>query len=288
MSKIPFRKYHGFGNDYIVLTTTEVAGITDLATFAQRICDRHTGAGSDGIALLDSQGTGDFDFSCRIINPDGSEAAFSGNGTRCAVAHLYESGLWTKDTLHLRTTSGVKTYEFLRNVDGAYWFTAELGKPIFETDQIPFRRILGGDAELDFGGDMLRMEGESYPYLPLNVGNPVCVIFVESFELNWREIGNAIESHPSFPERTNVVFVSPRDEASVDIRIWERGAGETTSSGTCSVAAAVASAFTERTIREVKVYAPGGMTEVFWRADDEMLITGSAEFVYSGKWPLNE
>lgn len=288
MNNIPFQKFHGFGNDYIVVLNTDLPSRLDTSIFTRNICHRTNGAGSDGIALLEKLDSGSADYSCRIINPDGSEADFSGNGTRCAVAFLYREGLWTDDTLKLQTNSGVKNYQFLRQVDDVFWYRAELGKPVFKTDLIPFKRVAGAHKDIEFKGDVFEdmSSGFRYSYLALNVGNPVCAVFVDDFTPQWRFIGAAIESHPCFPDRTNVVFIKPRNESSIEIRIWERGAGETSSSGTCSIAAAVASAFTERTLKEVKVHAQGGMTEAVWREDDEMLITGSAEYIYKGTWPI--
>lgn len=123
------------------------------------------------------------------------------------------------------------------------------------------------------------------PVVTLDVGNPVCAIFVDDFDgLDWRSVGKEIESHLHFPERTNVVFVKIIDKENIKIRIWERGAGETSSSGTCSIAAAVASVFAEKTSRKVSVHAEGGITETVWREDGEMMITGRADLAFSGVW----
>ncbi|MEZ5306068.1 MAG: diaminopimelate epimerase [Pyrinomonadaceae bacterium] len=285
---VGFRKYHGFGNDYFVFLASELSEVGDLAKFAVEICDRNKGAGSDGLAILKESSDGLSDYSCRIINPDGSEAGFSGNGTRCAVAHLYREKLWDAPTLRLSTRSGVKNYEFLSRTFDLFRFKAELGKPVFDTEKVPFVRTAGSNKVVDFKGDAL-VEIDTAKrslYVPLNVGNPVCAVFVDDFAPNWRTIGAAIEKHPCFPDRANVVFVRPENESRIDIRIWERGAGETSSSGTCSIAAAVASAYLEKTLRRVLVRAPGGITEAEWREDGEMLITGTAEYVYSGEWEV--
>jgi diaminopimelate epimerase len=289
MNKVPFQKFHGFGNDYIVVTTEHVRDVADIHAFTRTISHRNTGAGSDGIALLEKLDSETADYSCRIINPDGSEAGFSGNGTRCAVAYLYREELWSDSNLRLKTKSGIKNYDFIRREKEAFWFLAELGKPVFNTELIPFKRSMGATDLIEFkSDDLIWIDTQKrFPYLALNVGNPVCVVFMDEFDLDWRLMGAAIESHPCFVERTNVVFVTAINESNIDIRIWERGAGETSSSGTCSIAAAVASAFTERTVRKVKVHAKGGITEALWRDDAEMLITGSAEYVYSGEWPLS-
>ncbi len=287
MNNIPFQKFHGFGNDYIVFTADDVKDVSDISAFARSICHRHTGAGSDGIAILEKQEDGGADYSCAIINPDGSEAGFSGNGTRCAVAFLYREGFWNAPDLRLKTKSGIKNYGFLKRDRETYWYLAELGKPEFEKAKVPFV------PENGYHDTIFRLDSEHLTYghhepfeiLALNVGNPVCAIFVKEFDFDWHTLGAGVESHVCFPERTNVVFVRNLDKSNIDIRIWERAAGETSSSGTCSIAAAVASAHTGRAGRKISVHAVGGTTETEWRDDGEMLITGSAEYVYSGKWP---
>ncbi|MDH3530411.1 MAG: diaminopimelate epimerase [Acidobacteriota bacterium] len=287
MHKVPFQKFHGFGNDYIVVTAGDLAGVSDIGAFTRALCDRNAGAGSDGIAILESLEGSDADYSCRIINSDGSEAGFSGNGTRCAVAFLYREGIWDKPSLRLKTKSGVKKYELLEAAGDLYWYLAELGKPLFEAADIPF---LGSDAagDVEFEDGQVVFEDQAFETCILNVGNPVCAVFVDDFDFEWRLLGVELENHQCFPERTNVVFVKVLNESAVEIRIWERGAGETLSSGTCSIAAAVASAHTARTRREVDVHAEGGTTRAVWRDDGEMLITGSAQYIYSGEWPVGE
>ena len=269
MTLIKFCKFHGFGNDYIVIEAGELSDVADIGEFTRRICHRNTGVGADGIAVLEKSEGGKADYSCRIINPDGSEAGFSGNGTRCAVAYLYYKNLWSKENLKLETKSGIKNYEFLKREENAFWFLAELGKP---------QRIS------DFGFRISNFEGV-LETITLDVGNPVCAIFVKDFEdLEWRKIGAEIENHSHFPERTNVVFIKIIDRENIEIRIWERGAGETSSSGTCSIAAAVTAVFTEKTERKVSVHAAGGTTEAVWREDGEMLITGRADPAFCGEW----
>jgi diaminopimelate epimerase len=265
MNRLSFCKFHGFGNDYIVFETETLREIADLSDFAVRVCHRNTGIGGDGIAVLEKLDA-EADYDCRIINPDGSEAGFSGNGTRCAVAYLYFKNLWQANSLKLKTRSGIKNYELLGKEDFTFWFLAELGKPGEITD-----------FELQITNYKLHI-------FSFDVGNPVAVIFVDDFDaLDWREAGRELESHARFPERTNVVFVKIVDRNNIEIRIWERGAGETSSSGTCSIAAAVASIFTGKTERKVSVLAIGGTTEAVWREDGEMLITGRADLAFCGE-----
>lgn len=282
MNQIEFCKFHGFGNDYIVFEAESLFRIPSAHDFAVQVCERNRGIGGDGIAVLEKLIGEPADYSCRIINPDGSEAGFSGNGTRCAVAYLYFKNLWQEKSLKLQTKSGIKTYELLERDERTFWFLAELGKPKFASEEIPFA---SPDKLLPVTNYELRITNGVLPITALNVGNPVAVSFVEDFDLDWRRIGREVETHEKFPERTNVVFVRVVDRGNVEIRIWERAAGETSSSGTCSIAAAVASAFTGKTDRKVSVHAPGGTTEALWREEDnEMMITGRADLAFCGEW----
>jgi len=267
MNPVKFCKFHGFGNDYIVFEAGDLREIENLRNFTRAVCHRNTGIGGDGIAVLEKLDGNDADYTCRIINPDGSEAGFSGNGTRCAVAYLYYKNLWNAENLRLKTKSGVKNYRLLSRDKNTFQFLAELGKP---------------HSIADFD---LQITNYNLPITSLDVGNPVAVIFVNEFdEIDWREAGKEIESHAQFPDRTNVVFVKILDRENIEIRIWERGAGETSSSGTCSIAAAVASAFVEKTGRKVSVRATGGTTEAVWREDGEMMIAGQADLIFCGEW----
>lgn len=290
MRSIKFCKFHGFGNDYIVFETDDLRDVSSLGEFAQEVCRRNTGVGGDGIAVLQKPENERADYSCRIINPDGSEAGFSGNGTRCAAAFLYYKNLWREKSLKLETKSGIKTYELLEKNNRTFQFLAELGKPQFGLPGVPQQAVhpeTGKELEMaKFSNLLIPSKNIIMQFVCVDVGNPVACIYVENFDaFDWRECGRMIESHfKLFPDRTNVVFVRVVDRENIEIRIWERGAGETSSSGTCSIAAAVASAFVGVTERKISVHAPGGTTETVWREDDEMLITGRADLVFCGEW----
>jgi len=280
---IRFTKFHGLGNDYLVIEVEQLDQVIDLGKFARRICNRHYGAGGDGIAIIGRLKDDEADFSCRIFNPDGSEAGLSGNGTRCAVAYLYYKGLWTQDELVLRTRTGLKKY-FLRGQPGPgkYLFESELGQPKFDSQSIPMSIAPPLDRVV---GYPLPVNSEVFSVTAMQMGNPNCCIFVDEFDaLDWRRIGKAIEVHPQFPDRTNVVFVRPVDRDFIELRIWERGVGETTASGTCSCAGAVAAMVNEKTDRDVRVLMEGGEVRIKWRVDGEVVITGTAEVVYAGVW----
>lgn len=290
-----FIKFHGFGNDYIVieskdLALAEVTTTAQLGEFARRICNRHYGAGADGIAVVSPSEVQDADFHVRIFNPDSSEASLSGNGTRCAAAYLYYKHLWTAENLRLSTRAGIKLYILRKQTDaGHFVFDSELGQPKFDAASIPMiteaplRKVIDYELEVD---------GELFPVTALQMGNPNCCIFVNDFDaLDWRRIGKAIETHPQFPDRTNVVFVRVVDRKTIELRIWERGVGETEASGTCSCAAAVAAMIKGETERLIDVLMPGGKAKINWRGgageegdDGEVVITGIAEVVYGGDW----
>jgi len=286
-----FIKFHGFGNDYIVidsgdLALVEITTTKQLAEFARRICNRHYGAGGDGIAVVSASEVQGADFHVRIFNPDGSEASLSGNGTRCAAASIYYRKRWMERKLRLSTRAGIKLYTLQEQTGmGRYLFDSKLGQPEFDSASIPMiteeplKKVI--DYELD-------VDGERFPVTALKMGNPNCCIFVADFEaLDWRKIGRAIETHKQFPDRTNVVFVRVIDRNTIELRIWERGVGETEASGTCSCAAAVAAMIKGETERLVNVLMPGGRAKIHWRGDEddgEVVITGTAEVIYGGEW----
>jgi diaminopimelate epimerase len=278
-----FTKFHGFGNDYLVIESHELKGIDHPGAFAKSICNRHYGAGADGIAIVARVQTAEADFHVRIFNPDGSEANLSGNGTRCAAAYLHYAEMWRENELRLDTRSGVKRYVLREKLgDGKYLFDSELGEPRFDSASVPMLTERPLPRVLDYP---LPVGGEVYQVTALQMGNPNCCIFVDDFDsFDWRSVGNAIENHHQFPERTNVVFVRVLDRQTIELRIWERGVGETMASGTCSCAGAVAAILRAETDRLIRVLMPGGEARIHWREDGQVVITGTAAVVYSAEW----
>lgn len=282
MTPIPFCKFHGFGNDYIVIERAAI-GTAELPQLARYMCHRNTGVGADGIAVIEKSNDGNADYFCEIVNPDGSIAGFSGNGTRCAVAYLHYKNLLSDERIRLATRSGVKTYDLLeRKADNEFWFDAEIGEPKFASDEIPVRASARRETVVNAS---IEVAGRQYAFSAVNVGNPVACIFVDDFKFDWRSVGREMEVHDVFPERANIVFVKVIDKENIEIRIWERAAGETAASGTCSSGAAVLSAFLLKTGRIVNVRSEGGITKVVWRNDDKIVITGSAMLAFCGEWP---
>ena len=280
-----FTKFQGYGNDYLVFESAELRAVDDLGQFARRVCNRHYGAGADGIAIIDASSDALSNFSIRIFNPDGSEAGMSGNGTRCAASYIFFHNLWSDDRLLLQTRNGIKRYLLIeRSGPGSFLFESELGHPKFDNASIPMLTPQPLDRVVDFP---LEIEQQTLPVTALQMGNPNCCVFVDEFsELDWRRLGPLIENHPVFPERTNVIFIRVLDRHNIEERLWERGVGETESSGTCSCAAVIASAIKNKTDRQVRVHAPGGIIPIEWREDGEVNLTGRAEVVYSGEWLL--
>jgi diaminopimelate epimerase len=288
-----FIKFHGFGNDYIVIESTELAGLpeaAELGEFARSICNRHYGAGSDGIAVVSRWEKPDADFQVRIFNPDGSEASLSGNGTRCAAAYLYYQQIWSAPELRLITRAGIKRYILRDNSQpGRYVFDSELGQPKFDSASIPMLTSPPLEKVVDYEVDV---DGEKFKVTALQMGNPNCCIFVDDFEaLDWRRVGKTLENHRQFPDRTNVVFIRIKDRETIELRIWERGVGETMASGTCSCAAAVAAMVKGETERDINVLMPGGRARIQWLSEGngengrgEVVITGAAEVIYAGDW----
>ncbi|MGZ8844834.1 MAG: diaminopimelate epimerase [Pyrinomonadaceae bacterium] len=280
-----FTKFQGFGNDYLVFEASELAAVNDLGDFAKRICNRHYGAGADGIAIVRQSDHDASDFNVRIFNPDGSEAGMSGNGTRCAASYLFFHGLWSQEQLRLQTRNGVKRYTLLERSEKSFLFRSELGQPKFDSASIPLNTETPLDRVIDYP---LLIADQTLQVTALQMGNPNCCVFVEDFEaIDWRRLGPLIENHSQFPERTNVIFIRVRDRGNIEERIWERGVGETESSGTCSCAAVVASVINGKTDRSVGVHAPGGFIPIEWREDGEVVLTGTAGVVYSGEWLMD-
>jgi len=274
---IPFAKGHGLGNDYIVLDEADLS--RPLSTDAiGRICDRNWGVGSDGILLLVPSRRADFGL--RIFNPDGSEAEKSGNGLRIFAKYLWDHGRAKKATFTVDTKGGVVECQCRVEGDRVGFVTVEMGRATFRAPEIPMN---GPDREV-VGVPLQLGNGTTLAVTAVSIGNPHCVTFVERLdEGECRRLGPLIERHPAFPNRTNVQFarVSARD--TLDILIWERGAGYTLASGTSSCAAA--SAAVRNGLCDhgcVRVSMPGGELTIDVRSDWSLRLEGPVEEVYRG------
>jgi diaminopimelate epimerase len=282
VSEIQFTKLEGMGNDFLVIQVDDINQLRTARELAQQMCQRNYGAGADGIVFVTRARHDDADFASRIFNSDGSEAGVSGNGTRCAAAYLYYKGLCDGPGVRIATAAGVKHGRFVAREGSRYDFEFDMGAPDFSSESVPMAldHSLAQVVRypLHLGGDMLEVTC-------MSMGNPQTVIFVPGLEaLNLSEIGPLIEYHPIFPDRTNVEFAQVLSRDEIEIRIWERGAGHTLSSGTGSCAAAVAACLNGLTERSVLVRTEGGTLRVDWREDNHIMLTGSAEVIYEGRW----
>lgn len=282
MSEIQFTKLEGMGNDFLVIQVDDLSSLRTARELAQQMCQRNYGAGADGLIFVTRARHDDADFASRIFNSDGSEAEVSGNGTRCVAAYLYHKGLWTEPDVRIATAAGVKHGQMVAREGTRYEFEFDMGAPRFSSKDVPMAldHTLTQVVRypLHLGGDMLEVTC-------MSMGNPQTVIFVSDIEaVNLAEIGPLIEDHPIFPDRTNVEFVQVRARDEIEIRIWERGAGHTLSSGTGSCASAVAAALNGLTDLSVRVRTEGGTLRVDWRDDNTIALTGSAEVIFEGRW----
>jgi len=282
MIDLRFTKTQGMGNDFLIIPVENVAALRNASELARELCQRNYGAGADGIVFITRARHSDADFATRIFNADGSEAGVSGNGTRCAAAFIYYSELWNEPTVRIATAAGVKHGKLVSRNGSQFDFAFDMGQPILSSQSVPMsitppvERVVR--YPLHLGGDILEVTC-------LSMGNPQCIIFVNDLNsVKLEELGPLIENHPVFPDRANVEFVRIISRDEIEIRIWERGAGHTLSSGTGSCASAIASSLNGFTERSVGVRTEGGKLTVEWNDDDRILLTASAEVVYEGRW----
>ena len=270
-----FVKAHGLGNDYIVLDSNNLS--FDLTPAAIRlICHRNFGIGSDGILLLTSIEPNTFGL--RILNPDGSEAEKSGNGLRIFSKYLYEHGYTNSSKFQVKTPSGTVTCEVSIEGNMVKYVTVEMGFANFNSKGIPVK-----GKEREVVGEEIKIEGDTLKFTALSVGNPHCVIFSDELDPNYvKKFGPLIENNRLFPNRTNVQMAKATSRNSVDILIWERGAGYTLASGSSSCAVAAAAVKNDLTDNEVQINMPGGTLNVFVREDWSIRMNGPVEEVASG------
>ena len=261
--KIPFTKAHGAKNDFL-LTWRKDAPAAGHPEIARAICERHTGIGADGWMLVDPASDAEADGAIQLYNSDGSMAEISGNGTRCAAAFLIRQGC-AADTVRIRTGAGVKTLRQLGRADLAFQFEMNMGRARIANLRFD-RSLAAGSRDVTI----------------LWVGNPQCAVPVEEFDFDWRAMGAEIEGHRHFPNRTNVSFVKAVDEHTIDVRFYERGAGETMSSGTGSTGAAAMAVARGMAKSPVRVLTPAGPIDL--RLDDDIFLTGPAEIVGEGEF----
>jgi len=271
-----FYRYHGLGNDYLVIDPRESSTPVTAGT-VRLICDRHFGAGSDGVLygpLFDHGGIP----RVRIFNPDGGEAEKSGNGTRIFARYLTDAGDRPLGERFPIQTLGGTVHALVADPRGP--IAMEMGRVSFQSEDIP---MTGPPREVV--GELLEGLGRPLRVTAVNIGNPHCVVPVpRATETLAVELGPRLEHHPAFPERTNVQFLELVDQSTIRIEIWERGAGYTLASGTSAAAAASAAVRLGHTNRHLTVLMPGGRLAVHVGKDWLVTVTGPVAAVSSGYW----
>jgi diaminopimelate epimerase len=258
---IPFTKAHGAQNDFLLTWRRDAPG-GGYPAIARAICDRHAGIGADGWMLIDPPQDAQADGAIELYNSDGSAPEISGNGTRCAAAFLIHHG-HSADAVRIRTGAGVKTVRLLERAGPEFLFEMNMGDPAILAERFALPLSSGlRDVTL------------------IDAGNPQCAVPVADFDFDWRAMGAEIERHPQFPNRTNVSFVKPVNAHLIEVRFWERGAGETMSSGTGSTGAAVAAVARGMAQSPLLVLTQAGPLDI--RIEESVFLIGPAVLVAEG------
>ncbi len=277
--RLRFTKMQGLGNDFVVFD-----GVREHVALApaeiRRIADRHFGVGCDQILLVEKAMVPDVDFRYRIFNADGGEVEQCGNGARCFVHFVRAKGLTTKRTIRVETRGGV--IEPALEADGQV--TVDMGAPRFAAAEIPF--VSDSDAVLQ----PLDVDGRTLAITAVSMGNPHAVQVVADVDVApVRSEGPLIERHERFPQGVNAGYMQVIDRANIRLRVWERGAGETLACGTGACAAVVAGIRRGLLASPVKVATHGGVLGIAWAGGTSpVMMTGPAETVFEGEWPLSD
>ena len=277
-----FTKMQGIGNDYVYVNCFQET-VKDPAKTARIVSDRHFGVGSDGLILIKPSQKADFEMD--MYNADGSRGAMCGNGIRCVAKYVYDYGLTDQTRITVDTASGVKTLELQVENGKAVRVKVDMGAPILEPERIPVKsekeRVVN---------EPVSVGGAEYRMTCVSMGNPHCVVPVEDVDgLEIEKIGPLFENHPMFPDRVNTEFIRVLDRNTVQMRVWERGAGETWACGTGACAVAVACALNGWTEEKVLVKLRGGDLEIFWDRDkNTVFMTGPAAVVFEGEIDLRQ
>ena len=271
-----FTKMHGLGNDYVCINCFRER-VEDPSGFARTLCDRHYGIGADGLILICPSKVSDFKM--EIYNADGSVAGMCGNGIRCLGKYVYDYRLTGKETLSIETKSGIRNMHLHIQDGKACGAMVDMGVPRLNAHSIPI--LSEKDLVIN---DPIEVQKKNYRMTGISMGNPHAVIFSEEINgISLEETGRELEFHPRFPERANIEFchVTARDR--MEIRVWERGVGETLACGTGACAAVVASVLNDLTDEEVIVKLLGGELSVRWdRKVNHVFLEGPAVKVFDG------
>jgi len=275
-----FTKVHSLGNDFLVVDPDESGNVADISAFATRVCDRHTGVGADGLLLISvrDKAKGLVDF--RIFNAEGSEPEISGNGLRCAAAYLFYKKKIELPSITFFTSTGERESSLLKQGNNLFEIRIEMGFPKLSSKDIPFDDGAFHERIIDYP---LSINRKIYRITVVSLGNPHCAVFVDHFpaRIEWHQIGREIECHPFFPNRINTEFIRVHDRQQIEVLFWERGVGETLSSGSGSSAAAVASILKNLTDKKVTVRTTLGRVIVEWE-NEKVYQSAPAEVVFEG------
>lgn len=277
---LTFSKMHGIGNDYIYINCFQET-VTDPEKLSIFMSNVRFGVGSDGLVLILPSEVADFRM--RIFNADGSEAMMCGNATRCVGKYVYEHGMTDKTEVSLETNSGIKyltlyVNEATNKVDAV---KVDMGKAILKPAEIP----VADDGDR-FIAKPVVVDGVSYDMTCVSMGNPHAVVFLPEIDsLDLEKIGPSFEHHPLFPNRVNTEFIRVIDDHTLQMRVWERGSGETFACGTGACAAAVASVLNGYCKREqeILIHLRGGDLRIIYHNDESVTMIGSATFIFEGK-----
>ena len=272
-----FTKMHGCGNDYVYVNCFEET-VNDPEKLAIAVSDRHFGIGSDGLILICSSDVADFRMA--MYNADGSEGAMCGNGIRCVAKYVYDKGLTDKKNLSIETKSGIKKLELTVEDGKVSLVKVNMGAPILKSKDIP----VAVDTDKCIDAD-INVDGKVYKITCVSMGNPHAVTFIDEdvnkFPLD--KIGPKFENHPMFPDRVNTEFVQVLNRHEVNMRVWERGSGETLACGTGTCATVVACVLNSLTEDEITVHLLGGDILVKYDRDNNTVwMTGPAAIAFEG------
>lgn len=273
--QINFAKYEGIGNDFIIVNNLDGAISLNQEQIA-RLCDRHFGIGSDGLMFVRPSKIADFfmDF----YNSDGSVAEMCGNGIRCFAKYLHDERLTDKTTIGIETRAGVKAVELILDTGTAIGARVDMGEPVLESQKIPVMAATG-----NLINQPLFVDGTSFNATCISMGNPHCVLFVDDVNTApVKTLGPKVETSEYFPQRTNVEFVHVLNRSEIDLRVWERGCGETLACGTGACATLVACTLNNKTGRSATIHLPGGDLKISWKEDDHVTLEGPATRVFTG------
>jgi diaminopimelate epimerase len=273
-----FIKMHGIGNDYVYVDCFQES-VKEPERLAVRMSDRHFGVGGDGLILI--MPSDKADARMRMFNADGSEAQMCGNGIRCVAKYVFESGICRQPEITVETLAGVLRLQLFASDGTVERVKVNMGMPRLRRQDIPML----GDGERVLS-EKLTAGDRDFKVTCVSMGNPHCVIFVDTVEqFPVTLYGPLLEQHSQFPQRTNVEWIEWINRREIRQRTWERGSGETLACGTGACAATVASVLNGKTDRTVIVHLLGGDLEVEWAEDNHVYMTGPAVEVFRGEWP---